>query len=175
MAGRPTLFPRSTGPTRLFPMRLRRIVLAALLVSSSACISVRRPGAGEGGGPPPTFVRTTNDTRTTRLIDVREGLTKPVLWRLLGEAMQEHTVDVRDQQAGFMMTPWETSVTRDGVPDLRYRTRVTTRFVGDDWKQVQVRVDARWQKGEEWDTGTDIALLERMAAELGVRVGRPSR
>ena len=156
-------------------MRLRRILLAALLLSGTACISVRRPGGGSEGGPPETFVRTTVDTRTTRLIDVREGLAKPVLWRLLGEALQEHTVDVRDQQAGFMMTPWETSVVRDGVPDLRYRTRVTTRFVGDDWKQVQLRVDARWQKGEEWDIGTDLALLERMAAELRLRIGKPTR
>ncbi|HYD53708.1 MAG TPA: hypothetical protein VEA99_13820 [Gemmatimonadaceae bacterium] len=152
-------------------MRLRAIAIAMLLTSSAGCITVRRPG-NRDGGPPETFVRTTADTRTTRLIDVRDGLQKPVLWRLLGEALQEHTVEVRDQQAGFMMTPWETSVVRDGVPDPRYRTRVTTRFVGDDWKQVQLRVDANWRTGEEWDVGTDIALLERMAAELRVRLGK---
>ena len=155
-------------------MLLRSFALAALLLSSTACISVRRPGGGDGG-PPETFLRTTADTRTTRLIDVREGMTKAVLWRVLGEALQGHAVDVRDQQAGFMMTSWETNVVRNGVPDLRYRTRVTTRFVGEEWKQVQLRVEANWRSegGEEWDVGTDISLLERMAAELRVRLGKP--
>lgn len=155
-------------------MRLRAVWAAALLLTSAGCISIRRPGGGEGG-PPQTFIETTADTRTTRLIDVRDGLPKPTLWRLLGESLGEHTVDVRDQQAGFMMTAWETSVLRDGAPDLRYRTRITVRFVGEEWKQVQLRVDARWQKGDEWEVGTDLALLERMTAELRVRVGRPNR
>jgi hypothetical protein len=39
---------------------------------------------------------------------------------------------------------------------------------------VQLRVEANWRSegGDEWDVGTDIALLERMAAELRVRLGK---
>lgn len=140
------------------------------MFASTACATLPRRG---DGGAPATFERTTTDARTTRMISVRDGLTRTVAWRLLGEALgASHTIDVRDQQAGFMMTVWESTVARGGVPDPRYRTRVTTRFVGDDWKQLQLRVEAHWRDGEEWDVGTDRELLERTAAELQAKLGR---
>jgi hypothetical protein len=152
-------------------MHLRALPLAALLVMSSSCITVgiRR----SEGGPPSTFVKTTNESRLTRLIEVREAVAKPTLWRLLGEALgASHTIEVRDAQAGFMMTSWETTVVRDGVPDLRYRTRVVTRFLDDDWKQLQLRVEATWRSGDELDVGTDQALLDRTLGELTAKLGK---
>ena len=151
----------------------RRLVLTAILAfAASACAGRLRPGGGDGG-PPSSFVRTTADARTTRVIPMRDGLTKAQSWRILGDALTAgHTVDVRDQQAGFMMTAWETSVAREGVPDLRYRTRIVTRFIGDDWRELQLRVEANWRSGEEWDVGVDQALLDTLATELTTKLGR---
>lgn len=125
-------------------------------------------------GAPTSFVRSTSDTRSTRLIDLRDGLTKPLAWRTALEVLgAEHTVDVRDEAAGFAMTPWEATVVRDGVPDLRYRTRVTLRFLGDEWKQLQVRAEANWRsRGDEWDVGFDEALLDKLTTDLQSRLGK---
>jgi hypothetical protein len=125
-------------------------------------------------GAPASFVRSTSDARSTRLIDLRDGLTKPLAWRTALEVLgTEHTIDVRDETAGFAMTPWEATVVRDGVPDLRYRTRVTLRFLGDEWKQLQVRAEANWRaRGDEWDVGFDEALLEKVTSDLQSRLGK---
>jgi hypothetical protein len=148
----------------------RALLLALALVTSSGCAAALRRS---DGGPPSSFVRTTADARTTRVIPLRDGMSKAQSWRILGDALSAgHTVDVRDQQAGFMMTAWETSVAREGVPDLRYRTRIVTRFIGDDWRELQLRVEANWRSGEEWDVGVDQALLDTLATELTTRLGR---
>lgn len=125
-------------------------------------------------GAPSTFVRSTSDTRTTRLIDLRDGLTKPLAWRAALEVLgANHAIYVRDEAAGFAMTQWETTLVRDGVPDLRYRTRVTLRFLGDDWKQLQVRAEANWRaRGDEWDVGFDEGLLTRLTNNLQSRLGK---
>lgn len=127
-------------------------------------------------GAPQSFVRSTSDTRSTRLIDLRDGLTKPAAWRTALEVLSaEHLVDVRDETAGFAMTPWEATLIRDGVPDLRYRTRVTLRFLGEEWKQLQVRAEANWRsRGDEWDVGFDEALLEKLTGDLQSRLGKRS-
>jgi hypothetical protein len=151
-------------------MMRRALLIALALGTSSGCVATLRRS---DGGPPASFVRTTADARTTRVIPVGGGQTKAQLWRTLGDALAAgHTVDVRDQQAGFMMTAWETSVAREGVPDLRYRTRIVTRFIGDDWRELQLRVEANWRSGEEWDVGVDQALLDTLATELTTKLGR---
>lgn len=153
-------------------MTVRLLLLMVLLPVATGCATIPRPGRSSGG-PPSTFAKTTADARTTRRIDVREGLAKAQAWRLLGEALADYTVDVRDQQAGFMMTSWEAAVTREGVPDVRYRTRVVTRFLGDDWKQLQLRVEANWRgEGDEWDVGVDQALLEKVETALITKLGK---
>ena len=125
--------------------------------------------------PPPTFVKTTSETRTTRLIDVREGMTKQQLFRTVSDWLsQKYSIDVSDPRAGFLMTPWQASYLRDGLPDLHYRTRVIIRFVGDDWKQVSARAEANWQVGDEWDIGYDQQLLEDVVVELRTRIGKRS-
>ena len=124
--------------------------------------------------PPPTFVKTTSETRTTRLIDVRAGLTKQQLFRTISDWLsQKYSIDVSDPRAGFLMTPWQASYLRDGLPDLHYRTRVVIRFYGDTtWKQVSARAEANWQVGDEWDIGYDQQLLEDVVVELRTRIGK---
>ncbi len=126
------------------------------------------------GGPPPTFSRTTADLKVSRLIDVREGMSKATLfWRAANEVLSsKYSVDVSDQRAGFLMTPWQASFSRAGMPDLRYRTRVIIRFVGEDWKQVLVRAEANWQRDDEWDVGVDNALLEDVSNDVKAKVGK---
>lgn len=159
------------------------VVLAFLLaVNSSACgIRLRSPiqtkpdPVGQASAEPPkTFIHSTSDSRSTRLVEVRDGSKKDALFRTVSNLLaQRNTVDVSDERAGFLMTTWQTGLVRDGVPDLHYRTRVVIRFLGDDWKQVAVRAEANWQRGEEWDVGYDIGLLESLAAELRASIGKP--
>jgi hypothetical protein len=155
------------------------LVLPLFAAASNGCASVRaaaRPAAGTEaqGGAPAGFVRSTSDARSTRLIELRDGLTKPLAWRTALEVLgAEHQIDVRDETAGFVMTPWEASVVRDGVPDVRYRTRVTLRFLGDEWKQLQVRAEANWRsRADEWDVGFDEALLGKVTTDLQSRLGK---
>ncbi|MEO8337365.1 MAG: hypothetical protein ABI664_20475, partial [bacterium] len=61
---------------------------------------------------------------------------------------------------------------RDGVPDLRYRTRLTARFLADDWKMLQIRHEANWARGDEWDVGYDVAQLDSVAADLRTKLGK---
>jgi hypothetical protein len=127
-------------------------------------------------GAPASFVRSTSDARSTRLIEIRDGLTKALAWKTALEVLgADHTIDVRDETAGFAMTPWEATVVREGVPDLRYRTRVTLRFLGDEWKQLQVRAEANWRgRGDEWDVGFDQVLLDKLTSDLQSRLGKRS-
>src|SRR5215510_648738 len=123
--------------------------------------------------PPASFVATTSDVRSTRIIDVREGLAKMNAFRAASELlMTRYTVYVSDQRAGFLMTPWQYGATPQGTPDLRYRTRIIIFFLGDEWKQVSVRAEANWQRGDEWDIGFDAKILEDVSTEMKNRVGR---
>jgi len=107
-----------------------------------------------------------------RNVDVREGLTHQQAMRTLMDALgQRYVVDVVDQRAGFVMTTWQASVSRDGVPDLKYRTRFVLRFV-DDWHVLQVHSEARWARGDEADIGYDSAQLESLTADLRAKIGK---
>lgn len=124
-------------------------------------------------GAPASFVHTTSDVRATRVIDLREGMNKMNAFRAVTDLLtQRFSIDVSDQRAGFLMTPWQAGSTSQGTPDLRYRTRLVIRFLGEDWKQVSVRAEANWQRGEEWDIGFDSRLLDDIAAELRNRIGK---
>jgi hypothetical protein len=134
---------------------------------------VEEPPAPAPPPPPQSFVQTTSDVRATRVIDVREGQTKAVVFRAATDLLsQRYTIDVSDQRAGFLMTPWQAGSTPQGTPDLRYRTRIVVRFLGEDWKQVSVRAEANWQRGDEWEIGFDIKLLDEVATELTTRIGK---
>jgi hypothetical protein len=104
---------------------------------------------------------------------VRDALAKADAFKAVSDYLQESfSVDVSDPKAGFLMTPWQASMLRQGVPDLRYRTRVIVRFLGDEWKQVSVKSEANWQRGEEWDVGYDSKLLDTVTTEVRNRVGK---
>jgi hypothetical protein len=167
--------------------RFVRVAAACMALVVSACGSGATGGGGgrpttapapvpaplTTGGPPPTFSRTTADLKVSRLIEVREGMSKTALFRAATEVLSsKYSVDVSDQKVGFLMTPWQASFARAGMPDLRYRTRVIIRFVGEDWKQVLVRAEANWQRDDEWDIGVDNALLEEVSNDLRTKVGK---
>jgi hypothetical protein len=104
---------------------------------------------------------------------LRDGLTKQAAFRLATDYLAEkYTVDVSDPNAGFLMTPWQATLARDGVPELRYRTRIVLRFLGDDWKQLRVQAEANWLRGEEWQVGYDAALLDSVSVNLTTRLGK---
>ena len=108
------------------------------------------------------------------MIEVREGLQRAQALKIASDALQErYVVEVTDPRAGFLMTAWQAGVMRDGVPDLRYRTRLIARFVGDDWRMLQLRSEANWARGEEWDIGYDVAQLDTVASELRARFKKP--
>jgi hypothetical protein len=118
-------------------------------------------------------VASTSDAKTTRIVIVRDGLTKPAMFRIASEYLAEHyTIDVSDPNSGYLMTPWQATLSRDGVPELRYRTRIVLRFLGDDWKQLAVRAEANWLRGEEWQVGYDQALLDSVTAHLTQRLSK---
>lgn len=129
--------------------------------------------ASAANNAPTTFIRSTSDAQVTRVIDVREGLSHAQAMRILTDALaQRYTVEIVDPRAGFAMTAWQASIQRDGVPDLRYRTRITGKFIGDDWRKLQLRDEANWQRGSEWDVGYDAAQLDSVTNELRARVAK---
>jgi hypothetical protein len=126
--------------------------------------------------PPDSFVPSTSDARVTRVIDVREGLTKQAVFKLAADVLLvRYTVDVSDPHAGFLMTPWQATLSRNGVPELRYRTRIVIRFLGEEWKEVAVRAEANWQNGDEWDVGYDETILDQIELDLRNKLGRTEK
>ncbi len=142
---------------------MRRLIL---LVGIVGCASAANNAPG-------TFVRSTSDAQVSRTIDVREGLSHAQAMRILTDALsQRYTVEVVDPRAGFAMTAWQASIQRDGVPDLRYRTRLIGRFAGDDWRKLQLRDEANWQRGSEWEVGFDAAQLDSVTSELRTKLAK---
>src|SRR5262245_30944034 len=104
--------------------RTKRIATGALIVvvtSGAACsgLRIRSPiqtgpeppptTAQANASPPQTFVRSTSDARTTRMIDVKDGMAKEVLFKTVSDALApKYAIDVSDQRAGFLMTTWQT-------------------------------------------------------------------
>ena len=144
--------------------------LALLLIPLVSCATLHRTTGGES--PPPSFVPTTAELRATRLVEVREGLTRGDAMKLVADALgRRYVVEVADPNAGFTMTAWRASMSRSGVPDLRYRTRLIARFLGEDWRRVQLRGEANWARGDEWEIGYDAAQLDTASRELRERLG----
>jgi len=153
--------------------QVRAVAASVLLSLLTACGGVHLQNVAGGSGPPQSFVATTSETRSSRVIDVRDGVSKTAAFRAATDLLtQRYSVDVSDARAGFLMTPWQATQTQNGVPDLRYRMRVVIRFIGDDWKQVIVRAEANWQRGDEWDIGYDSKVLDDVANDLKNRIGR---
>jgi hypothetical protein len=144
---------------------MRRLIFLAPVVLMACAPLFRRGGSDES--PPPSFVHSTAELRATRMVQVREGLAKPDAMKLVTETLgKRYVVDVADAASGFTMTAWRASKSREGVPDLRYRTRLIARFLGDDWRRLQLRGEANWARGDEWEIGYDVAQLDSASAEL---------
>jgi hypothetical protein len=159
------------GSPRSFPVMRLALLLVLPLVACATITGGRGPSSE--GRPPGSFVHSTIELRATRMIEVRPDLPRAQALKLTSDALAEkYVVEVTDPRAGFLMTAWQASMTRDGVPDLRYRTRLIAKFVGDDWHALQLRSEANWARGEEWDIGYDVAQLDTVASELRTRLSR---
>lgn len=174
--------------------RRASVWMLTVALGASACWSFRRAPKSTGVAPastesseshaaplftsrdgaPTSFVPSTSDAKTIRIVVVRDGLSRPAMFRIAGEYLaQRFTIDVSDPNAGYLMTPWQATLSRDGVPELRYRTRIILRFLGDTaWKQLAVRAEANWLRGDEWEVGYDAALLDTVTAQLTQRLSR---
>lgn len=182
------LISRTTLNARLCSLRIGLVAMSVAACSSFHRVPKTMPGPitiqpKSEPAPPPlftsrdgapiSFVPSTSDAKTTRIVPIRDGLTKQALFRMATDYLaQKYTVDVSDPNAGFLMTPWQATLSRDGVPELRYRTRIVLRFLGDDWKQLAVRAEANWLRGEEWQYGYDSALLDSVSTHLSARLGK---
>ena len=152
-------------------MRYRFLLLLALSACRSLPFMPRHES--DDAKPPSSFVHSTADVRATRMIEVRDGLARPQALRIVTDALGERfVVEVVDPRAGFVMTAWQSSVVRDGVPDLRYRTRLIARFLGENWNTLQVRDEANWARGDEWDIGYDAAQLDTVSTLLREKLGK---
>jgi hypothetical protein len=149
---------------------MRRPYLLLLVLPLVACAPLFHRGGSEAP-PPSSFVRSTAELRATRMIEVREGLAKPDAMKLVADALgQRYVVDVMDLASGFTMTAWRTSMSAGGVPDLRYRTRLIARFLGDDWRRLLIRSEANWARGDEWEIGYDVAQLDTATRSMRERL-----
>lgn len=155
----------------------RTLAILPVFVVVAGCSNARNASTAPAPlpeNPPVTFMFTTSDARMTRVIDVREGLTKAQVFNAASDYLtNKYSIDVSDERAGFLMTPWQNALVRAGAPDLRYRTRLVIR-VSDDGRQASVRSEANWQRGEDWDVGFDTRMLEDAVVELRTRVGKTS-
>src|SRR5437879_5634958 len=92
-----------------------RLAIALVLAAGCGGVSLRSPIAPTPvtNGPPSSFVITTADVRMTRVIDVRDGMTKAQAFRAASDYLtQKYSIDVSDARAGFLMTPWQNSLVR---------------------------------------------------------------
>jgi hypothetical protein len=187
---------RRIVPDRYTDLRNSLPRLACVALSVAACSSIHRvpttapapvtapapkkepepaPLFTSHDGAPTSFVASTSDAKTTRVVAIRDGVTKQAAFRMATDYLEQKftTVDVSDPNSGFLMTPWQAALSRDGAPELRYRTRVVLRFLGDTlWKQIVVRAEANWLRGEEWEVGYDAALLDSVSTNLTARLGK---
>jgi hypothetical protein len=160
-------------------MRFRPLLLACTLTACASSGSkgpstTPAPAPAQSSGAPSSFVHSTAEAPAMRNVEVRDGLTHQQAMRTLVDALsQRYVVDVVDPRAGFVMTTWQASVSRGGVPDLRYRTRFVARFV-DDWHALQVHSEARWARGDEADVGYDSTQLDSLVTDLRGKLGKKS-
>lgn len=156
--------------------RMRTAMLLATAVSTTGCATVSRTVRGTESVAPQSFVRLAAESDVQRTVAVRSGLSQTTAFRTAVDYLTSkgYTIEARDQSGGFVMTGWQATLARDGVPDLRYRTRLLLKFIGDDWAQLQLRAEANWRNGDEWQMGVDRALMSEIASELESRLGRRS-
>jgi len=147
------------------------IILFILLIFCS-CVSY----------PPTTFVKTYDEPGMWKSIEIKDGIDKPNLWRTIVDALtQQFDLEVLDKDSGYLRTSWKYTYIQQGLVNQNYRSRIVLKFVGDDWKVVQVKCESNWlQSGgfgaaAGWILGYDSKLLEDVYGDLQGRVGRIRR
>jgi hypothetical protein len=101
-------------------------------------------------------------------------LGKDELWTAVVAVLsREFDVEVAQKDSGYVQTAWKrTYVVAKGVQSERYRARLVVKFLGADWRTVQVRSDALWYGGYDWEQGYDTILLEHAYGDLQGSIGR---
>jgi len=131
--------------------------------------------------PPATFVKTFDEPGMWKSIETKDGVEKAVLWRTIVDALtQQFDLEILDKDSGYIRTSWKYTYIQQGLVSQNYRSRIVLKFVGDDWKVVQVKCESNWLesssfRGSGWVLGYDSKLLEDVYGDLQGRVGRIRR
>ena len=111
-----------------------------------------------------------------KTIEVREGMTKDVIWRVIVDSLsQKFDLEVLDKDSGYLRTSWKYTYIVGKYVSERYRARIIVKTVGSEWKTVQVKSEANWLERHGWVMGYDSRLLEDVYGDLQGRIGRVRR
>ena len=126
--------------------------------------------------PPKTFMRTYDEPGIWKSIEVREGLSKDELWRTVVDAIsQQFDLEVLEKESGYLRTSWKYTFLVGKQISEKYRTRIIIKFVGEEWKTVQIKSESNWLEKEGWILGYDTMLLEDVFGDIQGRIGRVRR
>jgi len=132
--------------------------------------------------PPATFIQTFDEPGMWKSVEIKDGMEKEVTWRTIVDALTHHyDLEVIDKDSGYLRTSWKYTYIQEGIVNQNYRSRIVLKFVGDDWKVLQVKCESNWLSsgglGEPsgWILGYDSKLLEDVYGDIQGRVGRTRR
>ena len=127
--------------------------------------------------PPKTFRKTYDEPGIWKVVDVRQGLEKDVVWRMLVDTLsQKYDLEVLEKNSGYLRTSWKyTQVSRFGTVSDRYRSRIVVKLLGTDWGKVQIKCESNWLSDRGWLMGYDSRLLEDVFGDIQGKVGRVRR
>ncbi len=127
--------------------------------------------------PPRDFVESHDESNIWKNIEIRDGLDKDELWRIVVDATsQQFDLEVLDKEAGYMRSSWKFSSIGAGERRDSYANRISIKFVGTDWKTLQLKCEAEWNHPKEgWIMGYDTRFLKDVFSQLQGRVGRLSK
>jgi hypothetical protein len=144
----------------------RGIIILALSLFVISC----------GLKPPASFVKTFDEAGTWKTVEVREGMDKSEMWRLIVDTLtQKYDLEVVQKDSGYIRTSWKyTYVVSETIVE-NYRSRIVVKVLGEDWKSLQVKCESNWLSKRGWEIGYDIRLLQDAFSDIQGRVGRVVR
>ena len=127
--------------------------------------------------PPKTFRKTYDEPGIWKVVDVRQGMEKNELWRMLVDTLsQKYDLEVLEKDSGYLRTSWKyTQVSQFGNVSDRYRSRIVIKLIGSNWSKIQVKCESNWLSKRGWLMGYDTRLLEDVFGDIQGRVGRVRR
>ncbi len=145
---------------------IRSLLAISFLVLVSGCAT-----------PPKTFIKTFDEPGIWKAVELREGLGKDEVWRLVVDTLsQRYDLEVLQKESGYIRTSWQyTIVTPRGRISPEYRSRIVIKFLGDDWKTAQVKCESNWYEEGGWVMGYDTRILEDVYGDLQGKIGRVRR